>query len=81
MEGRPDKKPDKPPMVPRSRRIWTFILVALAINLILSAVLSRPEERMTVPYTFFRSQVEQSNVKEVTSQGDSIQGEFKKKTE
>jgi cell division protease FtsH len=81
VEGRPDKKADKPPMVPRSRRIWTFILVALAINLVLSAVLSRPEERMDVPYTFFRTQVEQGNVKEVTSQGDSIQGEFKKKTE
>jgi cell division protease FtsH len=81
VEGRPDKKDQKPPMVPRSRKIWTFILVVLAVNLILSAVLSRPEERMDVPYTFFRSQVEQGNVKEVTTQGDSIQGEFKKKTE
>ena len=57
VEGRPEKKDDKPPMVPRSRRIWTFIIVALALNLILSAVLSRPEERMSVPYTFFRTQV------------------------
>ena len=81
VEGRPDKKAAKPPMVPRSRRIWTFIVVALAINLILSALLSRPEERMNVPYTFFRAQIEQSNVKEVTTKGDSIQGEFKRKTE
>ena len=79
VEGRPEKKPEKPPMVPRSRRIWTFILVALAINLVLSALLSRPEERMTVPYTFFRTQVEQGSVKEVTTQGDSIQGEFERK--
>ena len=81
VEGGPDKKADKPPMMPRSRRIWTFIVVALAINLILSALLSQPEERMNVPYTFFRAQIEQSNVKEVTTKGDSIQGEFRKKTE
>ena len=68
-------------MVPRSRRIWTFIALALVVNLALSALLSRPEERMNVPYTFFRAQIEQGNVKEVTSQGDGIQGEFRKKTE
>jgi cell division protease FtsH len=36
---------------------------------------------MNVPYTFFRAQVEQGNVKEVTSKGDEIQGKFRKKTE
>src|SRR5688500_4389862 len=68
-------------MMPRGRRIWTFFLVLLLVNILLSAVLSRPEERMNVPYTFFRSQIEQGNVKEVTSQGDDIQGEFKRETE
>ena len=67
-------------MVPRSRRIWTFIAIALVLNLALSAILSRPEERMNVPYTFFRAQIEQGNVKEVTSQGDTIQGDFQRKT-
>jgi cell division protease FtsH len=81
VEGHPpDKKPGKQPMVPRSRRIWAFIAIALVLNLALSAILSRPEERMSVPYTFFRSQIEQGNVKEVTSRGDSIQGDFRKKT-
>ena len=67
-------------MVPRSRRIWAFIAIALVVNLALSAILSRPAERMSVPYTFFRQQVEAGNVKEVTSQGDSIQGDFRKAT-
>ena len=81
VEGKPDSGDAKPPMVPRGRRIWTFFLVLLLVNILLSAVLSRPEERMSVPYTFFRAQIEQGNVKEVTSQGDDIQGEFKRETE
>jgi cell division protease FtsH len=68
-------------MMPRGRRIWTFFLVLLVVNIALSALLSRPEERMNVPYTFFRAQIEQGNVKEVTSQGDDIQGEFRRETE
>ena len=65
VEGRPEKGSGKPPMVPRSRRIWTFIAIALIVNLALSAVLSRPESRMTVPYTFVRTQVEEGKVKDV----------------
>jgi cell division protease FtsH len=68
-------------MVPRSRRLWVFILALLVVNVTLSALLSRPAERMNVPYTFFRTQVEQNNVKEVTSQADKIQGAFKRATE
>src|SRR5215212_5113873 len=79
VEGKPDQKSQKPPMVPRSRRIWAFIAVALVLNLALSALLSRPAERMSVPYTLFRSQVERGNVKDVTSQGDTIQGDFRNK--
>ena len=80
VEGKSRQKPSKPPMVPRSRRLWIIVLVALVVNLALSAVLSRPEERMNVPYTFFRQQIERGNVKEVTSRGDEIQGSFRVKT-
>ncbi len=79
VEGQPEKTRGKPPMVPRSRKIWTFIAIALIVNLALSALLSRPESRMTVPYTFFRTQVEEGKVKDVTSQGDTIQGDFRVK--
>ncbi len=36
------------------------------------------ESRLDVPYTLFREQVQAGNVSEVTSQGDTIQGTFKK---
>ncbi len=62
VEGKTDKPDAKPPLVPRGRRIWVFFLTLLLVNIVLSAVLSRPEERMSVPYTFFRSQIEQGNV-------------------
>jgi cell division protease FtsH len=81
VEGDPDKRDGaKPPMFPRGRRIWAFILVLLVVNLTLSAVLSRPAARVSVPYTFFRQQVERGHVEEVTSQSDTIQGDFIGKT-
>ncbi|MEA2444844.1 MAG: cell division protease FtsH [Thermoleophilales bacterium] len=81
IEGDRDKsRGTKPPMLPRGRRLWTFILVLLVVNLTLSAVLGRPASRMSVPYTFFRTQVERGHVKEVTSQSDKIQGDFIGKT-
>jgi cell division protease FtsH len=37
----------------------------------------KPNPRIDVPYTFFKQQVVNDNVSEVTSQGDTIQGTFK----
>src|SRR4029078_9700732 len=33
---------------------------------------------VSIPYTFFKEQVQAGNVEEVTSQGDAIQGAFRK---
>src|SRR3712207_7748540 len=38
-------------------------------------------ERVRIPYSpFFLEQVQRGNVKEIASEGDTIQGEFKKET-
>jgi cell division protease FtsH len=68
----------KPPMIPRSRVFIAFLLGLLAVNLVISFVTGSPEERERVPYQpFFVDQVESANVNEISSQGDSIEGELK----
>jgi cell division protease FtsH len=58
---------------------WILLLVAfLVANYLLAPVLF-PEkpDRITIPYTTFREQVEAGNVIEITRQGDAIQGTFR----
>jgi cell division protease FtsH len=57
--------------------MWLLLVGMFVANwLIASAVLS-PPERATVSYTFFRQQVEAGNVQEITSTGDTIEGQFR----
>jgi arabinose-5-phosphate isomerase len=39
--------------------------------------LPEPQDRLTVPYTFFKQQVASGNVSKITSRGEDIQGVFK----
>jgi cell division protease FtsH len=60
-----------------SRRWVVFILGLLVLNLVLSFGTGGPPSRERVPYQpFFVAQVEAGNVKEISSQGDSIEGEL-----
>ncbi|MFL5896744.1 MAG: ATP-dependent zinc metalloprotease FtsH [Thermoleophilaceae bacterium] len=66
-------------MVPRSRRFITILLGLLALNLALSFVTGRPPTRERVPYQpFFVSELKDGNVREITSQADSLEGTLKK---
>jgi cell division protease FtsH len=68
----------KPPMIPRSRGFVTFLIVALALNLILSFATGGPASRTRVPYQpFFVDQLAANNVKQITSRSDAIEGELK----
>ena len=59
--------------------MWWIILIALVANwLFASAMLGA--ERATVSYTFFRQQVQAGNVTEITSTGDTIEGQFRNPT-
>ena len=70
--GRP-----KPPDWGRlARRLWWLVLLVLLVNWLAATVLLSPQ-RTTVSYTFFRQQVQNGNVTEITSIGDTIQGEFR----
>jgi cell division protease FtsH len=78
-DGRGAPPEPKPPMIPWSRRFIAFLLGLLVLNLVISFVTSGPAEHKRVPYQpFFVDQVEAGNVKEITSQEDSIEGELKR---
>jgi cell division protease FtsH len=68
-------------MIPRSRQFFMILLGLLAVNLVLSFITRGPADRDRIPYQpFFVDQVEGANVKEISSQGDSIEGELKRET-
>ena len=83
-DGRGAPPPQRPPLMPRNRR-GTFIgvLVALlAVNLILALVTGSPEQRTRIPYEpFFVDQLRASNVQEISSTDQTIEGTLKKKAE
>lgn len=69
-----DGKP--PPKVPPRRAWWTFMALLLANYLLMRFLFPDPDAPATVPYTVFKAQVEQRNVKSIYSQGVSIEGRF-----
>jgi cell division protease FtsH len=76
-DGRGAEPERKQPMIPRSRMFLALLLGLLAVNLIISFITGSPEERERIPYQpFFVNQVEADNVSEISSQGDSIEGEL-----
>jgi cell division protease FtsH len=60
----------------RSRGFWIYLVVLLAINYLISIVFTSGPSRITVPYTSFIQQVNADNVKDITAQSNSIQGDF-----
>src|SRR5579871_474392 len=57
---------------------WILLIVVLVINYALGQMLLPQPNHVQVPYSIFEQQVAEGNVMQITSQGDAIQGEFKK---
>ncbi len=80
VEGaRPDKESDRWAdswSRPGGSRFWLVLTGLLLANWLISGLLLAPPPRLEVPYTFFREQVEDGNVAEVTTIGDTIEGRF-----
>src|SRR3954465_5727204 len=74
------KPPEKRPMLPWSpRRFIGILIVLLAVNWALAAVLAPPKKRIRVPYTpVFLDQVRSGNVSSISSEGDTVEGDFRK---
>jgi cell division protease FtsH len=72
--------PQKPPMLPWSPRRFLIILAVLfLLNWAIVAIFAPAEQRIQVPYNpTFLQEVRDGNVKEISSTGETVQGEFKK---
>jgi cell division protease FtsH len=72
------------PNSPKNRPVWMrfgwILLVLLALNWIVSSFILAPQPRTAVSYTFFLTQVDARNVRDITSTADTIEGTFIKKT-
>ena len=62
----------------RSPSIWLLLGLLLAVNWVLALSLPARTERVTVPYSSFREQVQAGNVAEVSSQESTIKGTFRR---
>src|SRR3954471_8392641 len=82
--GKPEqpKEQGRRPQMRPPRVGWrwiAFIVVALAINYVVASAVG-PNERpqVAVPYSpFFLQQVDARNVKEISSQGEAVEGHFR----
>ena len=79
--GMPEQAPGGPPVHRRPGFLW-FVLVLIAVNW-LSLLLFQPsssQQRITVPFKpFFLEQVQNGEVKTISSKGDTIRGTLKAK--
>ncbi len=62
----------------QARPSWLVLLILFAANWMLMKMLVPKPSYVNVPYTFFKQQVQAGNVETVISEGDAIQGTFKK---
>jgi cell division protease FtsH len=61
----------------RGRGFWIVLILMLALNYALGAAFAPGPARTSVPYSFFRAQVQAGNVADVESRNDEIQGSFR----
>ena len=73
--------PQRQPMIPWSPRRFIAILLGLfVLNWLIVAVFAPPENKIRVPYNpTFLTEVRDGNVKEISSSGNTVKGDFKKK--
>src|SRR6185436_14010390 len=70
--------PEKKSMIPWNPRRFILILIGLFIlNWVIVMVVAPPEKRIQIPYNpNFLNEVRAGHVKEISSSGDTVKGEF-----
>jgi cell division protease FtsH len=78
-DGRGEQSEDKPPWIPRDRRLRWLFGGLLVLNLVLVFATGGAASRQQVPYQpFFVQQLKAGNVKSISSLEDSIDGDLKR---
>jgi len=62
----------------RRPSLWLLLAVLLGINWLFALNVQPSKPRTTVPYSYFRTQAQVGNVAEISSQGGTIQGQFRR---
>jgi len=68
----------KQPPLWRTGWFWGWLIGLVILNIIVSTIFSSGPSRVTVPYSTFLTQVNAGNVKDINSESNTIQGDFKK---
>jgi cell division protease FtsH len=80
LEGAPSKPPRSGADGKRrwwTRKYWWIVLALLCVNWFVASRINHGERPVTVPYTYFRDQVQRGNVSEVASTRQTIHGSFR----
>ena len=82
VEGGRDQPPTPDASAPvfGGRRLVLLLLAMLAVNWVIATTLQDNARRVTVPYSFFRDQALVGNIVEVSSENETINGEFRRET-
>jgi cell division protease FtsH len=70
------KQPPQERRIPPGRAWLVFVMILLGNYLLMKTFIPGPEAPLTIPYTVFKQEVENRNVKSIYSQGASIEGRF-----
>jgi cell division protease FtsH len=70
------KDPGKGTLPPRRTWLW-FVAVVIINYFLMRLLMPGGEPSVTVPYTFFKDEVNKGNVQAIYSRGDTIMGRFK----
>ena len=71
------KKPEPSRGLWQRQPLWLIFLTVMIANYVVTHLFFPASSSITVPYTFFKQQVQAGNVENVSSTGDSIRGTFK----
>ena len=74
-ETKPGAGKEQVKIPPGKTWLW-FTLILLGNYVLVSLLMPGPEEPVTVPYTLFKEEVANRNVKAIHSQGETITGRF-----
>jgi cell division protease FtsH len=76
-EPKPGKPGGEPTLRPPASNVWMMVLVLVLVMFLLVLFNALGTQSSPIPYSFFRSQLDQGNVAEVEFSGEGVTGKWK----